>query len=116
MKTLTVFSAGMLIAGPVLALSGKVPVSAEVRQACEMMHNGMKMPGMMVKGDDGAMTCRMMDNSQTHKGTMDHSKMDHGERSCDARYPNNRITKDATATHPIESQIVTPCAAIYRKG
>lgn len=88
MKTMTVFLAGMLIAGPVLAQTGEVPVPAEVPQACAMMY----------------------------KGTMDHSKMDYGARSGDARYRNNRVTKDATATTPIESQIATPCSAIFRKG
>ena len=83
MKKLTVFVAGVLLATPALAQSSQAPtggtaVPAEKPQMCEMMHNGMKMQGMMVKGEDGKMTCRMMDKSQMDHGMMDHSQMNHG--------------------------------------
>ena len=58
MKKLTVFVAGVLLATPALAQSSQAPtggtaVPVEKPQMCEMMHNGMKMQGMMVKGEDG---------------------------------------------------------------
>lgn len=76
MNKLIVIVAGALLAGPAWAGEAQTDQPAppaKKPQTCEMMHNGMKMQGMMVKGEDGNMTCRMMD--QPH---MDHGKMDHG--------------------------------------
>ena len=55
-----------LVATPALALEEAPEKSCK----CEMMHDGKKMQGMMVKDKDGKMTCRMMD----------HSHMDHGKK------------------------------------
>ncbi|OJW73690.1 MAG: hypothetical protein BGO57_14850 [Sphingomonadales bacterium 63-6] len=76
-KKLIVFVAGALLAGPAWASEAptdQAAPSANKPQTCEMMHDGMKMQGMMVKDKDGKMTCRMMD--QPH---MDHGKMHHGD-------------------------------------
>ena len=59
--------------GAVLAHDHMAPkADAPAMQKCEMMKDGVKMPGMMVKDADGKMSCKMMDHSK-----MDHSKMDH---------------------------------------
>ena len=86
MKKLTVLMAGMLLASPAMAQSSQkaasdVPVQSEQPQICEMMHSGLNMRGKMVKGEDGKMTCRMMDHSQ-----MDHGARGHG-RNDDAATP-----------------------------
>ncbi|MDD3677389.1 hypothetical protein [Thauera propionica] len=83
MKMLTVFVASLLLAGPAMAQSSEepatdAPAQTETPKMCEMMHNGVKMRGMMVTGEDGKMTCRMMDRSQMDHGMMNHSQMDHG--------------------------------------
>ncbi|WP_141521557.1 hypothetical protein [Novosphingobium sp. PC22D] len=49
----------------------------ETPKMCEMMHNGQKMQGMMMKGKDGKMTCQMMNGQQQGAGPMDHSQMNH---------------------------------------
>lgn len=70
MKTiLTAIAIVALSATPALAQDQeKAP---EKPKMCEMMHGGQKMQGMMMKGNDGKMSCQMMDHSK-----MDHSKMD----------------------------------------
>lgn len=78
MKILIGLVAGLTLAGPALAQSNEAPArdaqaSGEKPEMCEMMHNGMKMQGMVMKGKDGMMSCCMMDHSK-----MDHSGMDHG--------------------------------------
>lgn len=50
-------------------------VSTKKPQTCEMEHDGRKMQGVLVKGPDGKMVCKM-DHSK-----MDHSKMGHGEKA-----------------------------------
>ncbi len=77
-RILIAATAGLLLTGPALAQADQSPKPAEKPQMCEMMHNGAKMSGMMVRGEDGEMTCRMMDHSQMDHSQMDHSQMPHG--------------------------------------
>jgi periplasmic protein CpxP/Spy len=42
---------------------------SENAKTCEVIHDGKKMQGMMMKDKDGRMTCKMMD----------HAKMQHGQ-------------------------------------
>lgn len=86
MKKLSIFVAGMMLASPAWAQSSATPVDEAAKHAdkpemCEMMHNGMKMQGTMMKGKDGKMACCMMDHAK-----MDHSGMDHGAK--DGHKPN----------------------------
>lgn len=67
-KYLILAVAGALLAGPALAEQSKAPKPENAPKMCEMMHQGMKMKGMMVKGADGKMQCRMMDHSQMEQG------------------------------------------------
>ena len=74
----------ILTAASALALSA-TPVIAheaphEKPKMCEMMHDGKKMQGMMMKDKDGKMSCQMMDHSK-----MDHSKMEHGQSGHDGK-------------------------------
>ncbi|MBW3168041.1 hypothetical protein [Qipengyuania flava] len=74
----------ILTAASVLAFSAS-PVLAqeappEKPKMCEMMHDGKKMQGMMMKDNDGKMSCQMMDHSK-----MDHSKMEHGQSGHDEK-------------------------------
>jgi uncharacterized protein involved in copper resistance len=89
MKRLIIaLAAGSMFAGPLAAQGQDTPAAAEQPQMCEMMHNGERMQGMMMRGEDGTMTCQMMehghmdhanmDHSQMQHGTMDHGHMDHG--------------------------------------
>ena len=41
-----------------------------------MMHNGERMQGMMARGEDGTMSCRMME-----QGQMGHGHMGHGQEN-----------------------------------
>jgi uncharacterized protein involved in copper resistance len=70
---LTAASVFALTANP--ALAQEAP--AEEPKMCEMMHDGKKMQGMMKKGEDGKMSCQMMDHSKMDHSKMDHSKMGH---------------------------------------
>ena len=75
MKKLTLIMGAIALTsgGAVLAHDHMAPkADAPAMQKCEMMKDGVKMPGMMVKDADGKMSCKMMDHSK-----MDHSKMDH---------------------------------------
>lgn len=65
-----------LSASPALAQE-KAP--AEKPQMCEMMHDGKKMKGMMKKGEDGKMSCQMMDHSK-----MQHDQSEHGKKKAAA--------------------------------
>lgn len=93
-RILIAATAGLLLAGPALAQADQAPKPVKKPQMCEMMHDGGKMKGMMVRGEDGKMTCRMMDHSQMdhsqmdpsqmdpsqmHHGTMEHGKMGHSQ-------------------------------------
>ncbi|GGO99600.1 hypothetical protein [Stakelama pacifica] len=85
MNRLIVFVAGTLLAGPAWAGEAQTDQAAppaETPQTCEMMHNGTKMQGMMVKGEDGKMICRMMD--QPH---MDHGGSPQGQPAHDQHPP-----------------------------
>lgn len=82
MKKLSIFVAGMMLASPAWAQSSATPVDKAAKHAdkpemCEMMHNGMKMQGTMMKGKDGKMACCMMDHAKMDHGMMDHGMMDH---------------------------------------
>ena len=91
MKKLSIFVAGMMLASPAWAQSSAAPADEAAKHAdkpemCEMMHNGMKMQGTMMKGKDGKMACCMMDHAKMDHGMMDHSGMDHGAK--DGHKPN----------------------------
>ena len=73
---LTVTGALAFSASPVLAQEAP----SEKPKMCEMMHDGKKMQGMMMKDKDGKMSCQMMDHSK-----MDHSKMEHGQSGHDGK-------------------------------
>jgi len=61
MRTMIIAAVAMgLWANPALA-QDEAP---EKPKMCKMMHEGKEMHGMMVKGKDGKMTCRMMDHSK----------------------------------------------------
>lgn len=69
-RLLIAVAAVSLVADPVLAQSGETEQPAEKPQMCEMMHDGSKMQGMMVKGKDGKMHCTMMDHAKmNHEAT-----------------------------------------------
>jgi uncharacterized protein involved in copper resistance len=74
MTKLSILMSGfaLITAGPLLAHQHGADTTCEHK--CEMMKDGKKMPGMMMKDADGKMSCQMMDHSK-----MDHSKMDHSK-------------------------------------
>lgn len=75
MKTvLTGLALLALSATPALAQDQAKP--PEKPKMCEMMHDGKKMQGMMMKGKDGKMSCQMMDQEKEPKAAPkhDHSK------------------------------------------
>ncbi|MEL1249650.1 hypothetical protein [Aurantiacibacter gilvus] len=79
MKRLIVaLAAGGMLAGPLAAQDQDTTAEAEQPQMCEMMHNGERMQGMMMRGDDGTMTCQMMEHGQMDLANMDHGHMQHG--------------------------------------
>lgn len=77
------------------ALAQERETATKRPQMCKMMHNGKEMHGVMVKGEDGKMTCQMrdhagsdhsqMDHSSMDHSSSDHSAMDHGEKRGEAR-------------------------------
>lgn len=79
MTKLTILMSGfaLITAGPLLAHQHGADTSCEHK--CEMMKDGKKMSGMMMKDADGKMSCQMMDHSKMDHGKMDHSKMDHSK-------------------------------------
>lgn len=60
---------------------------------CEMMHDGKKMQGMMVKDADGKMHCKMMDQSKMDHSKMDQSKMDHSKMAMHHEMAVNGATQ-----------------------
>jgi len=84
MKRLIVtLAAGSMFAGPLAAQDQDTPAGAEQPQMCEMMHNGERMQGMMMRGENGMMTCQMMEHGEMDHAAMDHGKMDHSQMSHD---------------------------------
>jgi len=77
-RLIMALAAGSMFAGPLAAQEQEKPAEAEQPQMCEMMHNGERMQGMMMRGEDGTMTCKMMDHGQMEHGSMGHGQMDHG--------------------------------------
>ncbi len=59
-RLIMTLAAGSMFAGPLAAQDQDTPAAAEQPQMCEMMHNGKRMKGMMMRGEDGTMTCQMM--------------------------------------------------------
>lgn len=107
-RTLIAATAGLLLTGPALAQADQSPKPAEKPQMCEMMHNGAKMKGMMVRGEDGVMTCRMMDHSQMDHSQMDLSQMDHGR--MDHSQMNHGTMNHGTMDHSAAPDGQTPPA------
>ncbi|MXP28474.1 hypothetical protein GRI58_06515 [Porphyrobacter algicida] len=95
MKTVASIVAAALFAVPAIAQNEhSVPASkpsvgpSETPQACTMMHHGMKMRGMMMKGKDGKMSCQMMmDHSTMAQSKMDHMKMPSENPSAEQSSP-----------------------------
>lgn len=81
MTKLTILMSGfaLITAGPLLAHEHGADKSCEHK--CDMMKDGKKKPGMMMKDVDGKMSCQMMDHSKMDHSKMDHSKMDHSKMS-----------------------------------
>ena len=80
MKRLIVtLAAGSMFAGPLAAQDQDTPAGAEQPQMCEMMHNGERMQGMMMRGENGMMTCQMMEHGEMDHAAVDHGKMDHSQ-------------------------------------
>ena len=67
----------LITAGPLLAHEHGADKSG--KHKCEMMKDGKKMSGMMMKDTEGKMSCQMMDHSKMDHSKMDHSKMDHSK-------------------------------------
>ena len=79
-RLIMALAAGSLFAGPLAAQEQGTPAEAEQPQMCEMMHNGERMQGRMMRGEDGTMTCQMMEHHHMDHANMDHSQMQHGTR------------------------------------
>ncbi len=79
MTKLVILMSGFALftAGPLLAHEHGADKSCE--RKCEMMKDGKKMAGMMMKDADGKMSCQMMDHSKMDHSEMDHSEMDHSK-------------------------------------
>ncbi len=94
MAKLTILMSGfaLITAGPLLAHQHGADTSCEHK--CEMMKDGKKMPGMMMKDADGKMSCQMMDHSKMDHGKMDHSKMDHS-KMVHSKMPTPEATDQA---------------------
>lgn len=105
MKRLIVaLAAGSMFAGPLAAQDQDTPAEAEQPQMCEMMHNGEQMQGMMKRGEDGTMTCQMMEHGHMNHanmehGQMDHGQMDHGHMGHEQAAPPSTTEGEAEAPH-----------------
>lgn len=95
MTKLTVLMSGvaLITAGPLLAHEHGADTSGE--HGCEMMKDGKKMPGMMMKDADGKMSCQMMDHSK-----MEHSKMPAPEASDQAQPSMDQSKMDHSKMKP----------------
>lgn len=64
----------MILAAVAMGLSASPALAQDEAPAkpkmCKMMHGDKEMHGMMVKGEDGKMTCKMMDHSKMGDGKM----------------------------------------------
>ena len=85
-------SFALITAGPLLAHEHGADKSGEHK--CEMMKDGKKMPGMMMKDADGKMSCQMMDHSKMDHSKMDHSKMPSAEVTDQAQPAMDHSTMD----------------------
>lgn len=85
-------SIALITAGPLLAHEHEAKKSGEHK--CEMMKDGKKMPGMMMKDADGKMSCQMMDHSKMDHSKMDHSKMPSAEVTDQAQPAMDHSTMD----------------------
>ncbi len=94
MTKLAIFmsSFALITAGPLLAHEHGADKSDEHK--CEMMKDGKKMQGMMMKNADGKMSCQMMDHSKMDHSKMDHSKMPAPEASDQAQPAMDHSTMD----------------------
>jgi len=97
-----VLTASSLLAGPLAAHSNDSDQTAEKPEMCEMMHDGEKMQGMMMRGEDGTMTCQMMDHPEMEHGQMEHGHMEHGhmgsaDAGADGTASDETAQTDATA-------------------
>ena len=94
MTKLAIFmsSFALIIAGPLSAHDHEADKSSEHK--CEMMKDGKKMQGMMMKNADGKMSCQMMDHSKMDHSKMDHSKMPATEASDQAQPPMDHSKMD----------------------
>ncbi|WP_147367389.1 hypothetical protein [Aurantiacibacter xanthus] len=77
-RLIMALAAGSMFAGPLAAQDQDIPAQAEQPQMCEMTHNGERMHGMMMRGEDGTMTCQMMEHGHMDHANMNHSQMQHG--------------------------------------
>lgn len=82
----------LITTGPLLAHEHEADAPCEHK--CEMMKDGKKMPGMMMKDADGKMSCQMMDHSKMDHSKMDHSKMPAPEASDQAQPAMDHSTMD----------------------
>lgn len=85
-------SFALITAGPLLAHEHGADKSGEHK--CEMMKDGKKMSGMMMKDTEGKMSCQMMDHSKMDHSKMDHSKMPAPEANDQAQPPMDHSTMD----------------------
>ena len=85
-------SFALITAGPLLAHEHGADKSGEHK--CEMMKDGKKMSGMMMKDTEGKMSCQMMDHSKMDHSKMDHSKMPTPEANDQAQPPMDHSTMD----------------------
>lgn len=85
-------SFALITAGPLLAHEHGADKSGEHK--CEMMKDGKKMSGMMMKDTKGKMSCQMMDHSKMDHSKMDHSKMPAPEANDQAQPPMDHSTMD----------------------
>jgi len=85
-------SFALITAGPLLAHEHGADKSGEHK--CEMMKDGKKMSGMMMKDTEGKMSCKMMDHSKMDHSKMDHSKMPAPEANDQAQPPMDHSTMD----------------------
>ena len=79
MKKLTLIASAVALLSGGAALAHQDKANDAQPQKCEMMKDGKKMQGMMHKGADGKMSCKMMDHSKMDHSKMDHSKMNHSK-------------------------------------
>lgn len=82
----------LITAGPLLAHEDGADKSGEHK--CDMMKDGKKMPGMMMKDADGKMSCQMMEHLKMDHSKMDHSKMPVPEAADQAQPAMDHSTMD----------------------